>query len=305
MLACLDCSAAQTGAGILSALDARNTTAKTKGTGGLLQVSSYLTGVSGGSWLVSSMLFNEFPDIRDLVLGNTDTGGSLNGWLLERDLLQPNPNSTDPQNAHYYAYVLVFAILDIYSTRYSDIVRKVVDKGQTGIDISLTDVLSGGLAYHFLSGLGDPNSTDTITTEENFFTNDTSHGTGIIWSNMINIPTFQKREFPLPIVAAAARTPAPSNASQGALSSTQFEFTPWEFGSYDPDLSAFVDIQFMGTQLINGEPANASACVTGFDQTSFIFGTSGSLFHVGIYSSIHLCLTLNCLSSDLAKSPTF
>jgi lysophospholipase len=63
---------------------------KTKGTGGLVQVSSYLSALSGGSWLVSSMLFHNFPDMYDLVLGNTDKGGNLNGWLLDKDLVLPN-----------------------------------------------------------------------------------------------------------------------------------------------------------------------------------------------------------------------
>jgi len=41
--------AAQYGAGVLSALDARNESAKAAGTGGLLQVTSYLAGLSGAS----------------------------------------------------------------------------------------------------------------------------------------------------------------------------------------------------------------------------------------------------------------
>jgi Lysophospholipase catalytic domain len=41
--------AAQYGAGVLSALDARNQSAKAAGTGGFLQVSSYLLGLSGAS----------------------------------------------------------------------------------------------------------------------------------------------------------------------------------------------------------------------------------------------------------------
>lgn len=41
--------AAQYGAGVLSGLDARNDSAKAAGTGGLLQVSSYLAGLSGAS----------------------------------------------------------------------------------------------------------------------------------------------------------------------------------------------------------------------------------------------------------------
>jgi lysophospholipase len=41
--------AAQYGAGVLSGLDARNDSAKQAGTGGLLQVASYLSGLSGAS----------------------------------------------------------------------------------------------------------------------------------------------------------------------------------------------------------------------------------------------------------------
>ena len=108
----LVCSAAQSGAGIISGLDARNTTAKVKGTGGLLQVSSYLAGLSGGSWLVSSMLFQDLPDMYDLVLGNTNKGGNLNGWLLDMDLFLPNGvNLFDPKNAHYFGCVNISPIL--------------------------------------------------------------------------------------------------------------------------------------------------------------------------------------------------
>lgn len=48
--------AAQYGAAVLSALDSRNDTALTSGTGGLLQVASYLTGLSGGSLNAVSVL---------------------------------------------------------------------------------------------------------------------------------------------------------------------------------------------------------------------------------------------------------
>jgi lysophospholipase len=41
--------AAQYGAGVISALDARNNSAKAAGTGGLLQVTSYFAGLSGAS----------------------------------------------------------------------------------------------------------------------------------------------------------------------------------------------------------------------------------------------------------------
>jgi len=164
----------------------------------------------------------------------------------------------------------------------------------------MTDIWSRALSYHFLSGLGVANTLDTITTAENFFTNDTSHGAGILWSDMKNVPTFQRREFPLPIVVANVRPPGFTELPPDTvlfLNSTQYEFTPWEMGSYDPDLSAFVDVRFMGTHLINGQPPNSSACVTQFDQTSFVFGTSSSLFNVRICTPTYAIRNTDSLSS--------
>jgi lysophospholipase len=105
---------------------------------------------------------------------------------------------------------------------------------------------------------------------------------------MKNVPTFQKREFPLPIIVANVRPPGFSKLPPESLlflNSTLYEFTSWEMGSYDPDLSAFINVQYLGTRLINGKPLNSSASVTEFDQTSFVFGTSSSLFDVCILYS--------------------
>jgi lysophospholipase len=96
-------------AGVLTAFDARNETSRSKGTGGLLQVTQYMSGLSGsqlctyhvrrgvpanntqgGSWLISSLVYNAFPQIRELVLGNTDLGGNLSGWLLDLNVIAPN-----------------------------------------------------------------------------------------------------------------------------------------------------------------------------------------------------------------------
>jgi hypothetical protein len=105
------CRASQYGAGVISALDARDPIAKQKGTGGLLQVSSYLTGLSGGSWLVSSMLFHDFPDMHDLVFGNIDKGGSLNGWFLDRGLVLPyGINPFNDKNQFFWGCVVVHTI---------------------------------------------------------------------------------------------------------------------------------------------------------------------------------------------------
>jgi len=70
------------------------------GTGGLLQVASYHTGLSGGSWILGSLAINDFPTTRDLILGD---GGNQTGWLLSLDLLLPDEiRATD-----FYEYVLL------------------------------------------------------------------------------------------------------------------------------------------------------------------------------------------------------
>ena len=58
-------------------------------------------------------------------------------------------------------------------------------------------------------------------------------------------------------------------------------------GSWDPDLSAMVNLTYVGTHLLNGKPDNNTACVTGFDEAGFIIGTSSSLFSVGGISKPH------------------
>lgn len=63
------------GAGELNALDRRNETAREVGTGGLLQAADYLAGLSGGSWLVTSLSQAGFPSIRELASGVGDWGG--------------------------------------------------------------------------------------------------------------------------------------------------------------------------------------------------------------------------------------
>jgi lysophospholipase len=66
---------AQTGAGTFNALDGRNEDAVKAGTGGVYQLASYMTGLSGGSWFVSSLAINNQPSFRDLVFGSEKIQG--------------------------------------------------------------------------------------------------------------------------------------------------------------------------------------------------------------------------------------
>lgn len=72
------------GAGELAALDRRSPGSMgLNQLGGLLQASTYMAGLSGGAWLVTSVYFNNFSSIGELV-------GSRKVWNLQENLVWPN-----------------------------------------------------------------------------------------------------------------------------------------------------------------------------------------------------------------------
>ncbi|KAI9621583.1 hypothetical protein H4Q26_015589 [Puccinia striiformis f. sp. tritici PST-130] len=67
--------AALIGAGMVHAFDDRNPDAVRAGTGGIIQLANYVTGLSGGSWFTGSWSTSNFPDARELVTT----------WRLQQD----------------------------------------------------------------------------------------------------------------------------------------------------------------------------------------------------------------------------
>jgi lysophospholipase len=88
---------------------------------------------------------------------------------------------------------------------------------------------------------------------------------------------------PFPITVIDSKPPVYESLPPGTnlpANATVYEATPFEFGSYDPDLSAFIDMKYLGTKLNQLQPASSTSCVTNFDQAGFIIGSSSSLFFV-------------------------
>ncbi|KAJ6472715.1 phospholipase B [Mycena vitilis] len=243
--------AAQYGAACLSGLDARNVSSKAAGTGGLLQVASYMTGLSGGSWVTGSLFFNNWPDITELVLGN---GRDLDGWKLDLPFVSPDGDD-------------IFS--DANQNFYGSILWSVIAKSHAGIDTSITDPWSRAISYHFLNQ----------TNRDNFFTNATAHGAGQLWSDIPSIPAFQQRLTPFPVIVTDSRPSGSNSTTTLSPESVVYEISPFEIASFDPNLSAGMNLSYAGTHLTNGKPANGSACVKGFDQAGFMMGTSASLFN--------------------------
>lgn len=145
-----------------------------------------------------------------------------------------------------------------------------VDLGQkvaAGFNVSTADFLGRDFAYELLPGpRGGLNAT---------------------WSSIANQSKLLSHQFPLSMVQANAlevddpvffgyQIPLANSTfvSLGALTLFliksdiifQYEFTPFEFGSWDSRVDAFTPMEWTGTQLQTGLPVNSSACVLGFDR---------------------------------------
>ncbi|KAI5956900.1 hypothetical protein KGF54_000519 [Candida jiufengensis] len=115
-----------TGAGEYSALDSRTHVVNGKGLGGILQSSNYISGLSGGAWLVGSLVSNNLVSIDDLINQN-----SL--WQTEHSILSPGGKFLKDIGAW-------FKIGD-----------QVHGKQDAGYDVSITDIWGRALSYQLLA----------------------------------------------------------------------------------------------------------------------------------------------------------
>ncbi|GBE81631.1 Lysophospholipase 2 [Sparassis crispa] len=246
------------GAGVLNTLDARNVTSIRAGTGGLLQAASYLSGLSGGGWLVSSLVQANFPTLPKLIFGAPNASAqTFGGWNVQLDLLTPSTNTS----------------VEDYLV---ELIEEASGKALEGFPVTITDVWARALSRHFVNG----------TSVQNFANSTLPHGAGITLSSLANLPSFQSYVQPFPIITAdsIAQRENTSNIVPGntvPLTDPIYEFNVYEMGSFDPVLGAFTPTKFLGS-------SNGSLCTTGFDQLPFVQGVSSNLFNAANTSTSSL-----------------
>lgn len=125
------------GAGQLAALDLRTDKANSDGLGGLLQLSTYITGLSGGNWLVGSLVLNNWTSVQDVV------DGTLKIWDLAHSIFNIGGWNVAETTKYYY-----------------DIYQDIDDKKDEGFDTSLTDIWGRALSHQFFD---DKNYGDSLT----------------------------------------------------------------------------------------------------------------------------------------------
>ncbi|KAJ6441336.1 lysophospholipase precursor [Purpureocillium lavendulum] len=133
------------GAGALAAWDDRSDGSQTNGNlGGLLQSATYLSGLSGGGWLVGSIYTNNFTSVQDAV-------NSPSIWVFDDSILQ------GPEQYSLLQY-------------YRNILDAVEGKDKAGYDRSITDYWGRMLSYQLINATdGGPGFTfSSIADDEGF-----------------------------------------------------------------------------------------------------------------------------------------
>lgn len=133
-------------------------------------------------------------------------------------------------------------------------------KNDAGYPVGITDYWGRALSHHLLNQTKYPH-----------------HGRATVWSDILNTTSFKEATYPFPVVIAIGRQP---DARMINLNATYFEFTPYEFGSWQPSLQAFMPIGSLGSALDNGKPI-AKTCIAGYENFGWVVGTSSTLFNAG------------------------
>ena len=102
-------------------------------------------------------------------------------------------------------------------------------------------------------------------------------GVTIRLSSITSFSNFTSQNVPYPIITGLGVKTFDGQCLPGP-NATMYEFTPFEFGSWDAGVSAFTQTKYLGTALNNGMPINGT-CVISYDNLGHVLGTSSNLFN--------------------------
>lgn len=180
-----------TGAGILAAMDNRTRGAQHHGLGGLLQSTTYLSGASGGNWLVGTLAYNNWTSVQSII-DNFNESDSI--WDLSESIVSPGGKN-------------IFKS----ARRWDHISDALQDKQKAGFDTSLADVWGRALSYKFFPSLY-------------------RGGVAYTWSSLRDSPVFTEGQMPFPISVADGRYPGSKvlNLNATVFEFNPFEMGSWD-----------------------------------------------------------------------------
>ncbi|ODV86180.1 hypothetical protein CANARDRAFT_127785 [[Candida] arabinofermentans NRRL YB-2248] len=293
-----------TSAGVLQAFDSRTPGSLRPGhLGGILQSSSYIAGVSGGSWLVSSLIMNDFKSIDQIKQQGC--------WRLDYPLLRGVPNlqinqnrggnrktkegSTSKTKEKGKASSTDLKVSDIeidptltitldesnsFPDSFLKIFNKKTDETEVQMDIQTLEFykqlhlqVSEKRKRGFKLSLTDYWGRAIANSVFPIINGSTSQET---FSRIREKAVFKNHQLPFPIILS--NTKNVEEKVKTKATSRLFEFNPYEFGSWEPGMDYFVLVEVLGSPLRNGKPYKGY-CTSGYDDLGFITGVSSSLFN--------------------------
>jgi lysophospholipase len=185
------------GAGFIAAADIRTENSTNMGgIGGLLQSTTYFSGLSGGAWLVGSLYINNFSTVTALRDGSS--GSSV--WQFDNSILKgPESSGLSIGNtADYYN----FLVDDVDSKAEAGYETTITDYWGRALSFQLVNASNGGPAYTFSS----------ITQDQGFVSGET----------------------PFPVLVADGRAPGTTVISLNSTvyEFNPFEFGSWDPTTY-------------------------------------------------------------------------
>ncbi|WVQ86181.1 hypothetical protein IAT38_008349 [Cryptococcus sp. DSM 104549] len=146
---------------------------------------------------------------------------------------------------------------------YSDLYDEVTAKGDAGFPTQITDLWGLAIGSHVLPSQYQLQNNPNLTF---------SSLPGVV-------PALGNASLPMPIIVAAEREEGELVIAENATvwEFTPFEFGSWAFGSVYKSPGAFTSMEYLGTPVNNG--ASNGTCWKGFDQLSYVMGTSATLFN--------------------------
>ncbi|TID18698.1 hypothetical protein E2P81_ATG05680 [Venturia nashicola] len=142
-----------------------------------------------------------------------------------------------------------------FLSAYDKILDDINSKTKAGFQATITDLWGRLLSYQLLQG---PDG-----------------GVATRLSNAPDEDYWKNHEAPYPIITALGVNEGLCKPRTRAF---QYEFHPYEFGSWDPGVAAFARTKYLGTSMMNGKPAIPGICIQNFDNLGHVFGTSSNLF---------------------------
>jgi lysophospholipase len=150
------------------------------------------------------------------------------------------------------------------------VISDINSKSKAGFGLSLTDPWGRLISFQVLGGGGFVD----IVAET--------------LSSVTQLSSFKSYSVPYPILTAIQTRPGQCLPKER---NPQFEIHPFEFGSWDGGIGAFMQTSYLGTRMNNGVPLNGT-CTQGFDDLGFVIGTSSNLF------SMACAMTRNSANPD-------